>query len=190
MVSEFRPLIEVLRELRTLVQKKTSGFFFIATENNHSSTIMLRNGQVEEVTFSRYRNDEAIKQLARVSAARARFQPGAAATPASAGTRMPLSEAALQWLLGGFESDIGLRKSAAPAPARTSAPTMDASASRERIEQVALSYLGPIAPLLCDEAFSASNNVELVLQHIAKNLSTAEESERFLQEVYAALAKE
>jgi hypothetical protein len=103
---------------------------------------------------------------------------------------MPLSEAALQWLLGGFESDIGLRKSAAPAPARTSAPTMDASASRERIEQVALSYLGPIAPLLCDEAFSASNNVEQVLQHIAKNLSTAEESERFLQEVYAALAKE
>lgn len=186
MVSEFRPLIEVLRELRTLVQKKMSGYFFIATENNHSSTILLRNGHVDEVTFSRFRSDEAVKQLANVSAARARFQPGAIGASAS---RTPLGEAALQWLLGGFENDAGMRPRAAAVPERSAAPITDAAAHRDAIEKVALSFLGPIAALLCDEAFSSSNDMEQILQQIGSNLATPEEFKRFMAEARAALSK-
>lgn len=184
MVSEFRPLIEVLRELKMLVQKKMSGHFFIATESNHSSMILLRNGHVDEVTFSRYRSDEAVKQLANVSAARARFQPGRVDTSAA---RTPLGEAALQWLLGGFESDAGMRQRVAPAPAP--APITDAAARREIVEKVTLTYLGPIASLICDEAFAASDDLDKTLQQIASNLATPEESRRFMQEVRAALAR-
>lgn len=186
MVSEFRPLIEILRELRTLVQKKMSGYFFIATESNHSSTILLRNGHVDEVTFSRYRSDEAVKHLALVSAARARFQPGAVG--ASAG-KTPLGEAALQWLLGGFENDAGMRQKTAPVVRETSAAhvVMDAAARREAVEKVALSHLGPIAGLLCDEAFSSSNDMDQILEQIGSNLSTPEEFQRFMAEARAAL---
>ena len=188
MVSEFRPLIEVLRELQKLVQKKMSGHFFIATESNHSSMILLRNGHVDEVTFSRYRSDEAVKQLANVSAARARFQPGRVDTSAA---RTPLGEAALQWLLGGFESDAGMRQRvvSAPAPAPAPAPITDAAARREIVEKVTLTYLGPIASLICDEAFAASDDLDKVLQQIGSNLATPEESRRFMQEVRAALAR-
>ncbi|GLQ94959.1 hypothetical protein [Dyella acidisoli] len=185
MVSDFRPLIEVLRELRTLMQKKMSGYFFIATENNHSSTILLRNGQVDEVTFSRYRSDEAVKQLANVSAARARFQPGAIGASVS---RTPLGEAALQWLLGGFENDAGMRQRTAAVPEQRVAPTGDPATYRDAIEKVALSYLGPIAGLLCDEAFSSSKDLEQILQQIGSNLSTPEEFRRFLAEARAVLA--
>jgi hypothetical protein len=184
MVSEFRPLAEVLRELKALVQKKMSGYFFIATENNHSSTILLRNGQVDEVTFSRYRSDEAVKQLANVSAARARFQPGAIG--ASAG-RTPLGEAALQWLLGGFENDTGMRQPAAPTPERRAVSVANPAAHRDAIEKVALSYLGPIAVLLCDEAFSGAKDMEQILQQIGSNLATHEEYRRFMAEARAAL---
>jgi hypothetical protein len=56
------------------------------------------------------------------------------------------------------------------------------------VEKIALSYLGPIAALLCDEAFAASNEMEQVLRQLASNLATAEESGRFLAEARAALA--
>jgi hypothetical protein len=187
MVSEFRPLSEVLRELGALVQKKVSGYFFIATESNHSSTILLRNGHVDEVTFSRYRSDEAVRQLALVSAARARFQPGTIGASAS---RKPLGEAALQWLLGGFEKDAVMRQRPA-VPAERSESTaprvMDAAARREAVEHVALSYLGPIAALLCDEAFAGSNDMDKVLETLASNLSSPEEIERFMKEARSAL---
>jgi hypothetical protein len=188
MVSEFLPLVSVLRELKTLAQKKASGFFFIATESNHSSTIRLRNGQIEDVVFSRFRNDEAVQQLSKVTAARARFQPGAITTTDN---KVSLSEAALQWLLGGFENDASARqlpksdpKSAAPAKITTKP---SGAAQRETVEKVALNFFGPIATLLCDEAFSASNDIERVLRQIASNMPTSEEAERFLAEARAAL---
>lgn len=208
MVSEFRPLIEVLRELKALTQKKTSGYFFIATESNNSSTIRLSNGKIEDVVFSRYRNDEAVQQLSKVTAARARFQPGAIS---STGGSASLSEAALQWLLGGFEKDPSVRMPAKPeakpitpsaappasmppAPKATLPPSTASKVSgptqREIVESVALNYFGPIAPLLCDEAFSSSSDIEQVLAQIASNMSTADESARFITEAHAALASE
>jgi hypothetical protein len=190
MVSEFRPLADVLRELSGLVHKKVSGYFFIATESNQSSTILLRNGHVDEVTFSRYRSDEAVKQLALVSAARARFQPGAIDASSK---RTPLGEAALQWLLGGFEKDVVPRVQA-PVIAERTAPSaapasLDPAARRKVVEHVALTYLGPIATLLCDEAFSNSEDMERVLQDIASNLSTPEEGTRFMEEARSKLGQ-
>lgn len=190
MVSEFRPLVDVLRELSGLIHKKVSGYFFIATESNQSSTILLRNGQVDDVTFSRYRSDEAVRQLALVSAARARFQPGAIGDSAR---RTPLGEAALQWLLGGFEKDAAVRERASVAAASTPAAAAPASddpaARRTAVEHIALTYLGPIAVLLCDEAFAESDDLEQVLQNLSSNLSTPEEATRFVAEVRAKLGK-
>ena len=118
--------------------------------------------------------------------ARARFQPGRVDTSAA---RTPLGEAALQWLLGGFESDAGMRQRVAPAAAPAPAPITDAAARREIVEKVTLTYLGPIASLICDEAFAASDDLDKVLQQIGSNLATPEESRRFMQEVRAALAR-
>lgn len=83
MASEFRPLREILRELSPLLQQKASGYFFIVTDDNHSCTIRLHGGQIDEVSFSRQRNDEAVQLLSRVCAARARFQPIAIAASGS-----------------------------------------------------------------------------------------------------------
>jgi hypothetical protein len=207
MVSEFRPLIEVLRELKALTQRKTSGYFFIATESNNSSTIRLREGRIEDVIFSRYRNDEAVQQLSKVTAARARFQPGSISPSSNAS---PLSETALQWLLGGFEKGQSAQAPVKPepklvaqsvaAPASTQPPPKAAASpsitpktsgptQREIVEKVALNYFGPIATLLCDEAFSGSNDIEKVLAQIASNMPTEEESKRFTDDAQVALAQ-
>ncbi|MCF8810099.1 hypothetical protein KIP31_12385 [Xanthomonas campestris pv. campestris] len=207
MSTEFRPLIEVLRELKALALKKASGFLFVVTEENHSCIVRLNAGQIEEVVFRMLRNDEAVQRLTMVNAAKARFQ-----TDPGAGMGKPslLSEDSRQWLMGGFEQDLGgapapVRAPAATAPAPAPAAPVAATSSsapasvgngaapddavRQALERVALNYLGPIAGMLCDEAWDASSNIEQVLSQLAANLATPQETQKFMADARVALAK-
>ncbi|MCC5064056.1 hypothetical protein [Xanthomonas campestris] len=204
MSTEFRPLIEVLRELKALALKKASGFLFVVTEENHSCIIRINAGQIEEVVFRMLRNDEAVQRLTMVGAAKARFQvdPGA-----GMGKPSLLSEDSRQWLMGGFEQDLGgapapvrAPVAAAPVPApatpvATSAPASVGNgaapddAVRQALERVALNYLGPIAGMLCDEAWDASSDIEQVLSQLAANLATPQEAQKFMTDARVALAK-
>ncbi|MBO9792659.1 MULTISPECIES: hypothetical protein [Xanthomonas] len=204
MSTEFRPLIEILRELKALALKKASGFLFIVTEENHSCIVRINSGQIEEVVFRMLRNDEAVQRLTMVNAAKARFQadPGA-----GLGKPSLLSDDSRQWLMGGFEQDLGGAPSPVRAPvASTPAPAAAvASASaapvasgdnagpdervRSALESVALNYLGPIAGMLCDEAWDASSDIEQVLSQLAANLATPQEAQKFMADARVALAK-
>ncbi|QJD67851.1 hypothetical protein HG421_09100 [Xanthomonas campestris pv. badrii] len=205
MSNEFRPLIEVLRELRALALKKASGFLFVVTEENHSCIVRLNAGQIEEVVFRMLRNDEAVQRLTMVNAAKARFQadPGA-----GLGKPSLLSEDSRQWLMGGFEQDLGgapapVRAPVAPAPvpvptpAASPAPVPPANGGadapdgrvRDALEKVALNYLGPIAGMLCDEAWAASSDIEQVLSQLGANLATPQETQKFMADARVALAK-
>ncbi|MEA9557365.1 hypothetical protein VC273_16020 [Xanthomonas nasturtii] len=206
MSNEFRPLIDVLRELRALALKKASGFLFVVTEENHSCIVRLNAGQIEEVVFRMLRNDEAVQRLTMVGAAKARFQvdPGA-----GMGKPSLLSEDSRQWLMGGFEQDLGgapapARAPVAPAPVAASpvaaaapapAPSGNASAGapddrvRDALEKVALNYLGPIAGMLCDEAWDASSDIEQVLSQLGANLATPQEAQKFMADARTALAR-
>ncbi|WDJ99976.1 hypothetical protein JH262_10490 [Xanthomonas campestris pv. incanae] len=204
MSTEFRPLIEVLRELKALALKKASGFLFVVTEENHSCIIRINAGQIEEVVFRMLRNDEAVQRLTMVGAAKARFQvdPGA-----GMGKPSLLSDDSRQWLMGGFEQDLGgapapvrAPVAAAPVPApatpvATSAPASVGNgaapddAVRQALERVALNYLGPIAGMLCDEAWAASSDIEQVLSQLAANLATPQEAQKFMTDARVALAK-
>ncbi|MBB3856062.1 hypothetical protein FHY29_001436 [Xanthomonas arboricola] len=198
MSTEFRPLIEVLRELKALALKKASGFLFIVTEENHSCIIRLNAGQIEEVVFRMLRNDEAVQRLTMVNAAKARFQadPGA-----GMGKPSLLSDDSRQWLMGGFEQDLGgaavaaaqAQAAATPLAAPNAAPAGAGSPPDERVrdalEKVALNYLGPIAGMLCDEAWDASSDIEQVLNQLGANLSTPQETQKFMADARVALAK-
>ncbi|PPV05000.1 hypothetical protein XBLMG947_3826 [Xanthomonas bromi] len=205
MSTEFRPLIEILRELKVLALKKASGFLFIVTEENHSCIVRINSGQIEEVVFRMLRNDEAVQRLTMVNAAKARFQvdPGA-----GLGKPSLLSDDSRQWLMGGFEQDLGgapVPVRSPVAPAATPAPTAPVAASalpassgdsagpdervRDALEKVALNYLGPIAGMLCDEAWDASSDIEQVLSQIGANLATPQETQKFMADARVALAK-
>ncbi|MEA9657965.1 hypothetical protein [Xanthomonas campestris] len=192
MSTEFRPLIEVLRELKALALKKASGFLFVVTEENHSCIIRINAGQIEEVVFRMLRNDEAVQRLTMVGAAKARFQvdPGA-----GMGKPSLLSEDSRQWLMGGFEQDLGGAPAPVPAPATVTAPAPVGNgaapdeAVRQALEKVALNYLGPIAGMLCDEAWDASSDIEQVLSQLAANLATPQEAQKFMTDARVALAK-
>lgn len=202
MSNEFRPLVQVLRELKMLAQKRSSGFAYIVTEDNHSCIVRLHQGQVQEVVYRMLRNEEAVQRLSMVSAAKVRFEgSGIAALPPG---RAPLSEGSVEWLLGGFEHDLGGQQyqyapAATPAPlpgapAPSAAPTPPAAAAvnpraRQTLEQVALNYLGPIAGMLCQEALDAAGgDPHKAIAQLAGQLYSQQEAQRFSEEARAALA--
>ncbi|MEQ7512866.1 hypothetical protein ABQE81_04550, partial [Xanthomonas campestris pv. campestris] len=53
----------------------------------------------------------------------------------------------------------------------------------------ATNYLGPIAGMLCDEAWDASSDIEQVLSQLAANLATPQEAQKFMTDARVALAK-
>lgn len=190
MADEFRPLIEILRELKALALTQASGLFFVVTQDSHSCTIRLRTGQIEDVVYSRHRSDEAVQRLAKVPAARARFQ----ADPSSVGTgTVSLSEASLRWLMGGFEVERKATRIGSDLPPRTAPPPSSkpfaaaTAAQREMVESIALEYFGPIAGLLCEEAFGVPGSVDRALVQIAANLPVRDQENTFLAEVRGAL---
>ena len=189
MPNELRPLIEILRDLKALSLQKASGFFFVVSEDNHSCTIRLHGGQVEDVVFSRHRGDEAVKLLARVPAGRARFQ----ADPArSRPVQVTLGPASLAWLGGGFERQVPEVPAPSPAPARTEASahadvaSLDA-AQREILGRIALDYFGPIAGLLCEEVLGRPGSIDRALVELASNLPARDQEDAFLDEARRAL---
>ncbi len=185
-MSEIRPLNAVLHELKALVESKASGFLFLVTDENHAATVRLRNGNIEEVSFSNRHNDEAVQMLTKVKAARARFQPSVmAAIPSKYG---PLSAASIDLLLSAheaFEPPDPSARGGAPAGGSADLRTRQ----RPLVEQIALTYFGPIAALLCEEAFGASADTDHILVQIASNLPERAEADRFLAEARAAVAR-
>lgn len=182
MPPEFKPLLEVLRELRALAQQKSTGFLFIVTEENHSCMLRLSGGRVEDASFRMLRNDEAIQRLSMVAAARARFQVDPAAASGPGG----LGEDARHWLLTGFEQDLAARAAPASAAAPAATAGIDA-AGRAALEQVALLHFGPIGPMLCDEAFEQSPDPVRVIEILSGNLATPAEAQRFQADARKAL---
>jgi len=192
MANELRPLIEILRDLKTLALQKASGFFFVVTEDNHSCTIRLHEGLVEDVVFSRHRGDEAVRLLARVPAGRARFQadPGR-----SSPAHVSLGAASLAWLGGGFEQQAPEPPSPQPQPSAAVATEVSAhadveslsDAQRRLIGRIALDYFGPIAGLLCEEALGRPGSVDRALVELASNLPARDQENTFLDEARRAL---
>ena len=192
MASEMRPLRTVMREVMALVAQKATGALLIVTEDNRFASIRLRAGKIDEVSFKNRYNDEGVHLLSQVHALRARFQPGVA--PPS--KHPPIGEAAMRWLLGGFESQLPGAAHAPSHPTTSSSTTPNSITSgvggtdqrslrREIVEHVALNYLGPIAGLLCDEAFSDGESIDHALRQIAANMTEPGEADRFVAEVYA-----
>lgn len=200
MSNEFRPLVQVLRELKSLAQKRSSGFAYVVTEDNHSCIVRLHQGQVQEVVYRMLRNEEAVQRLSMVAAAKMRFESsGIAALPPG---RAPLAESSVEWLLGGFEHDLGGQQyqyapaavpSPAPGAASASAPAAEAVVVnphvRQALEQIALNYLGPIAGMLCQEAFDAAGgDPQRAIVQLAGQLYSQQEAQRFSEEARKALA--
>jgi hypothetical protein len=178
--SALSPFHLVLRDLVTLARRRVTGLFCIVTEDNRFASIKLREGKVLEVMYRSQFNEAAVEMLAQVRLARATFQAGPVGTVKHGAP----GEAAVSWLLGGFENqtNVALRP---PSPAGLNGAMSDVH--KRVIEEIATGFLGPIAGVVCEGVFESSHDLDNIIHEIGTNLTDPEEVARFATAVRGAL---
>jgi len=177
-----QPLNLVLRDLVALTRHRATGLFCIVTEENRFASIKLREGKLLEVMYRSQFNEPAIEMLSQVRVARATFQVGVVGALRHGAP----GDAAVRWLLGGFEeqSNVALR----PPPATTGKVNGSLTDVHKRvIEETATAFLGPIASVVCEDAFENVHDLDGIIREIGANIGDAEEAARFGTAVRGAL---
>jgi len=147
---------QLMTELRALCAAMRTGTMFIATTDNHSARIGLRQGEIVSLVFRTQRDLEALDHIRKITAGRFSFSD--AVVDKGALADLPHTAELLALLLG-EESPLSPPPSAPPAaaaprsPAAAAPPPAHPQLARAQavIESELTEFVGPIAPLLCRE---------------------------------------
>src|SRR3989304_1956963 len=150
----------LMTELGALCAAKRTGTMFVATTDNHSARIGLRQGDIVSLVFRNQRGLEALDHIRKITAGRFSFSDAVV----DKGTHADLPHTSdLLALLVGEESPLPPPASAPPRPPPPAAPPPPAPAAAQPadnpqmaraqavIESELTEFVGPIAPLLCRE---------------------------------------
>lgn len=140
---------QLMRELGALCAAKRTGTMFIATTDNHSARIGLRQGDIVSLVFRTQRGVDALDHLRKITAGRWSFSD--AVVDKATHAELPRTADLLALLLGD-ESPLPAPVLPVPAPAAVaSAEDQQLARARAAIEAELTEFVGPIAPLLCRE---------------------------------------
>jgi hypothetical protein len=207
--ADLRPRDQLIAELRDLCAGKRTGTLFIITIENHLAQIVLRDGEIVALSYRLTRGPDALAALKAFGAARYRFQ-SESVQPAD--PRLP-STAELLAALGGESGPIPAPAQRPPAsePTPMSAPRpvgirppTDAGRSQDAgetvgrlrplIERELAEFLGPMAPLICDEHLAGRTGlgpqeISKVVEAIAGEIGDPAKEAQFKQRVLAQVIR-
>ena len=185
---------QLMTELRALCADMRTGTMFIATTDNHSARIWLRQGEIVSLVFRTQRGLEALDHIRKITAGRFSFSD--AVVDKGPHADLPHTSDLLALLLG-EESPLPPPASAAP---RTPAPAAAQPADNPQmaraqavIESELTEFVGPIAPLLCREHIARAAaagppwNWLLLVEAVAREIGDRAKEDRFKQQTLARL---
>lgn len=190
---------QLMTELGALCAAKRTGTMFLATTDNHSARIGLRQGDIVSLVFRTQRGLEALDHIRKITAGRFSFSD--AVVDKGPHADLPHTSDLLA-LLVGEEWPLPPPDSAPPAAAapRTAAPAAaqpvdnpQLARAQAVIESELTEFVGPIAPLLCREHLARAAAAgppwdwrELV-EAVAREIGDRAKEERFKQQALARL---
>ena len=190
---------QLMTELGALCAAKRTGTMFLATTDNHSARIGLRQGDIVSLVFRTQRGLEALDHIRKITAGRFSFSD--AVVDKGPHADLPHTSDLLA-LLVGEEWPLPPPDSAPPAAAapRTAAPAAaqpvdnpQLARAQAVIESELTEFVGPIAPLLCREHLARAAAAgppwdwrELV-EAVAREIGDRAKEERFIQQTLARL---
>ena len=204
--ADLRPRDQLIAELRSLCAAKRTGTLFIITLENHPAQLVLRDGEIVGLSYRLTRGPDALAPLKVFGAARYRFQQESVQ---SADPRLPPTAEILALLSPGSAS-VGVGRQSPPPtdhptggaeppsgarPAASGGPSLDAEAFgrlRPLIERELAEFLGPMAPLICDEHLAGrtglgSQEVARLVEAIAREIGDPAKEARFTQRVLSLI---
>ena len=185
------PYRQIVTELAALCRAQRTGTLFIATTDNQSARIGLREGEISSLVFRNQRGLEAIIQLRKIVAGRINFTDAVM----DRGPRgdLPMTVDLLAMLgTDDFPPIVPTRPEPDPPPPASAA---DAQLTRAKavIEAELTEYLGPMAVVICREhmaraaAASPPHDVRQIVEALAREIGDRAKEERFRQQVLARL---
>jgi len=185
------PYRQIVTELAALCRAQRTGTLFIATTDNQSARIGLREGEISSLVFRNQRGLEAIIQLRKIVAGRINFTDAVM----DRGPRgdLPMTVDLLAMLgTDDFPPIVPTRPEPDPPPPASAA---DAQLTRAQavIEAELTEYLGPMAVVICREhmaraaAASPPHDVRQIVEALAREIGDRAKEERFRQQVLSRL---
>ncbi|MDG4553880.1 MAG: hypothetical protein P9E24_06490 [Candidatus Competibacter sp.] len=166
-------------ELRTLCREKRTGTLFIAFANNWLAQIGLSNGEIVALTFQSKHGQEALGLLRGldVQISISRFAEG----------QPPIQRAALP------PTDLILEQlKVAPGSSGKAAEPVSGRAltdqTKSMLEQELMEFIGPMAAILCEEAWESATDLETALTILSRELPDAKQVTRFRQNILKRLS--
>jgi hypothetical protein len=206
--ADLRPRDQLIAEVRSLCAAKRTGTLSIITLENHLAQVVLRDGEIVGLSYRLTRGPDALTPLKVFGAARYRFQQESVQ---SADPRLPPTAEILDLLNPEAGSVVERRQSpsttdrataeteAPPSarPADNTGPSLDAEAFgrlRPLIERELAEFLGPMAPLICDEHLAGrtglgSQEIAKLVEAIAREIGDPAKEAQFSRRVLSQLIR-
>ena len=185
------PYRQIVTELAALCRAQRTGTLFIATTDNQSARIGLREGEISSLAFRNQGGLEALINLRKIVAGRINFTDAVM----DRGPRgdLPMTVDLLAMLgTDDFPPIVPTRPEPDPPPPASAA---DAQLTRAQavIEAELTEYLGPMAVVICREhiaraaAAGPPHDVRQIVEALAREIGDRAKEERFRQQVLARL---
>ena len=189
------PYRQIVTELAGHCRARRTGTLFIATTDNQSARIGLREGEISSLVFRNQRGLEALIHLRKIVAGRINFTDAVM----DRGPRgdLPMTVDLLAML---DTDDPPAVVPTGPAPPVASAPPPPASSADAQLTRVQAvieaeltEYLGPMAVVICREhiaraaAASPPHDVRQIVEALAREIGDRAKEDRFRQQVLSRL---
>ena len=200
--AEFTPFPSLMEQIANLCGQRQTGTVMLVSDDNRMGQIHLRAGEIVFVMCRGRRGRDALGIMRTMQAARLSFvagavdaaeaiewasktvldylsgllpdlpgqgEGGAAAQPASAGTAAAF-----------VARPVAPAPAAAPQPASAVAVT---PATKAMFEQVMLTYIGPMAQIVCGDHFATATDARALIDLLAPEIPGAANQARFKAEI-------
>jgi len=188
---------DLVRELGALCTARRTGTLFIATTDNQSARIGLRDGEIVSLVFRNRRGLETIEPMRRITGGRSSFSD--TVVDRGGPGDLPATADLLALLAGRTLAPLPAKPVAAPVdppsppPRGAAAPAPQLAKVQAAIEAELTEFVGPIAPLLCREHLARATaagpplDVAALIDSIAREIGDRAKADRFRQQTLSRL---
>jgi len=199
-LAEFTPFPSLLEQIAKLCGQRQTGTVMLVSDDNRMGQIHLRAGEIVFVMCRGRRGRDALGNMRTMQAARLSFIAGAVdaaeAIEWASKTVLDYLNGLLPDLPGKGDAGVALQPATARTPAVAAAPAAPAPVQRQPaaavdvtpankavFEKVMLTYIGPMAQIVCADHFAANTDVRALTLALANEIPGAAQQARFRAEI-------
>jgi hypothetical protein len=194
---EFTPFPSLLEQIAKLCGQRQTGTVMLVSDDNRMGQIHLRAGEIVFVMCRGRRGRDALGNMRTMQAARLSFIAGAVdaaeAIEWASKTVLDYLNGLLPDLPGQADAGAATQPASARAPAAAAAPApiqrqpaaaVDVTpATKALFEKVMLTYIGPMAQIVCADHFATNTGVRALTLALANEIPGAAQQARFRAEI-------